>query len=297
MSINHKPSAMEHLGSRAADNLKLGAPLGVGPSQPDAAMQRRLAQLRTAMGDAPEPETRRESTVATDLPPPDTAPATTSSGRHWPALLLLGVASLAAAWALRPQADTDTMATSAPMAATPTPTATPAAAALVAAPPPPTETPVVAADLAPAIVAANTPATEPPAAEVQPVLVPPDQQVLRTVEAWREDWAQRDMMAYLDHYGEDFTPAGGVSRREWIASRYRNVGGRQAIEVQIQALKVESLSGDRARVSFLQDYTSGSYRETAQPKTLDLVRDADDRWRIVGEWQGEPPPLDNAGNS
>ena len=283
MSTNHKPSAMEHLGSRAADNLKLGAPLGVGPSQPDAAMQRRLAQLRTAMGDAPEPETRRESAIATDLPPPDTAPAATSSGRHWPALLLLGVASLAAAWALRPQAGPDTMATGAPMAATPT--ATPAGAALVAG------------DVAPAIVAANTPATEPPAAEVQPVLVPPDQQVLRTVEAWREDWAERDMMAYLDHYGEDFTPAGGVSRREWIASRYRNVGGRQAIEVQIQALKVESLSRDRARVSFLQDYSSGSYRETAQPKTLDLVRDADDRWRIVGEWQGEPPPLDDAGNS
>lgn len=99
------------------------------------------------------------------------------------------------------------------------------------------------------------------------------------------------MTAYLDAYGQAFTPPAGMSRKVWIASRYRNVGGRTSIDVQIKDLQVLILDDDRARVSFLQDYTSGTTRETAQPKTLDLVRDADDRWRIVGEWQGDPPPL------
>lgn len=105
------------------------------------------------------------------------------------------------------------------------------------------------------------------------------------------------MMAYLDHYNEAFTPADGVSRRDWIASRYRNVGGRTSIEVQIKDLQIFPLSDDRVRVGFLQDYASGSYREIARPKTLELVLGPDDRWRIVGEWQGKPPALVASDNS
>ncbi|WP_291010146.1 hypothetical protein [Hydrogenophaga sp.] len=127
--------------------------------------------------------------------------------------------------------------------------------------------------------------------------VPLEDQVTRAVESWRQDWAARNMMAYLDHYGEAFTPADGASRRDWIASRYRNVGGRTSIEVQIKDLQVLPLEDDRVRVRFLQDYVSGHYRETAQPKTLELVRGPDDRWRIVGEWQGKAPALAVVGKS
>ena len=136
-------------------------------------------------------------------------------------------------------------------------------------------------------------APEPPKAPELPLA----DQVARAVESWRQDWSARNMMAYLDHYSEAFTPADGVSRRDWIASRYRNVGGRTSIEVQIKDLQVITLGHDRVRVGFLQDYAAGSYHEIAQPKTLELVRGPDDRWRIVGEWQGEPPALAASGNS
>lgn len=204
-----------------------------------------------------------------------------------PALLLLGLGGLAAAWTLRPQPKPANASVAAQVAVAP-------AVVVVDSTPPPT--PVVTDTVSPSIAASAAP-TDVPAAEPKPVLMPADEQVKRTVEAWLEDWAARDMMAYLDHYSESFAPADGVSRRDWIASRYRNVGGRPSIEVRIHDLKIETLSNDRARVSFLQDYASGSYRESAQPKTLDLVLEADDRWRIRGEWQGKPPPATETGKS
>jgi hypothetical protein len=116
-------------------------------------------------------------------------------------------------------------------------------------------------------------------------------QVEAAVEAWRMAWAQRDMVKYLDAYSGTFAPSDGVSRQDWLASRYRNVGGRPSIEVGIRKVTVDELSPTRARVSFVQDYASGSVRETGQPKTLDLALEADGRWRIVGEWSGKAPPL------
>lgn len=286
MSTDYKLSAMEQLGSRSMGDLKMGKPPGGTPPQPDAAMQRRLTQLRTAMGDTTPSETRPEPAIATDAIPSESVPGSKTTSWTLPALWLLGLGCLAAAWTLRPQAVPDMTPAAGPMVSAPAAVAnepTPASAAV--------------AEATPSVAVINPITAEPAVADAKPVLMSTDEQVRRTVEAWREDWARRDMMAYLDHYSGAFTPADGVSRRDWIASRYRNVGGRQSIEVQIQALKVEALTEDRARVSFLQDYASGSYRENAQPKTLDLVREANDRWRIVGEWQGDPPPLDEASKS
>ena len=122
-------------------------------------------------------------------------------------------------------------------------------------------------------------------------------QVEAAVEAWRQAWAARDMMTYLNAYSDTFTPANGESLEDWIAGRYRNVGGRVSIDVQIKNLQVVPTGDGRARVSFIQDYASGSYREKGQPKTLDMVRDTSGRWRINGEWQGKPPPLPSTGKS
>jgi len=127
--------------------------------------------------------------------------------------------------------------------------------------------------------------------------VPLNDQVIAAVEAWRQAWSARDMTSYLGSYSASFVPQDGVSREDWIASRYRNVGGRKSIDVQIRRLLVTPDGDDRARASFLQDYTSGGFRELGQSKTLDLVKDADNRWRIVGEWQGDPPPAAGAGRS
>lgn len=54
----------------------------------------------------------------------------------------------------------------------------------------------------------------------------------------------------------------------------------------VNDLRIERLSDDRIKALFLQDYTSGSYRETAQPKTLLLERTGQE-WKIAGEWEGD----------
>ena len=199
--------------------------------------------------------------------------------------LLVGLAAVVAFWAVKSD-----------------PGATPVSAAMeaVAAPVPQVAVVIPVQPAEPSFPADAR--SEPPASaglpafaagKTEPAIPPapsPDFQVVAAVEAWRQAWSKRDMTTYLGAYSDAFTPPDGVSREDWIASRYRKVGGRKSIDVQIQRLQVLTSSEGRARVSFLQDYTSGSIRELGQPKTLDLLRGADNRWRIVGEWQGDPPP-------
>lgn len=127
--------------------------------------------------------------------------------------------------------------------------------------------------------------------------LPPEKQVEAAVEDWRDAWSSRDMERYLDIYSDAFVPGDGTTRDAWIASRYRNVGGRTSIEITVRNLQVSSIDGNRVRASFLQDYASGSYQETGQPKTLDWVLEEDNRWRIAGEWQGDAPPASPEGTT
>jgi ketosteroid isomerase-like protein len=120
--------------------------------------------------------------------------------------------------------------------------------------------------------------------------VPQNDAVVASVEAWRLAWSSRDLPGYLAAYSDAFLPPGGLSRDEWVANRQRNVAARKAIEVQVSNLQVWFQGERLARASFLQDYASGGLREVRQPKTLDLVKEADGRWRILAEWQGDPPP-------
>ena len=53
-------------------------------------------------------------------------------------------------------------------------------------------------------------------------------------------------------------------------------------------ISIERIAADRLKIEFQQDYSSGSYVEIAQPKTLLLVRMKGD-WLIAGEWPGTRP--------
>ncbi|AOW14379.1 hypothetical protein LPB72_03445 [Hydrogenophaga crassostreae] len=163
--------------------------------------------------------------------------------------------------------------------------------AMVASSPQPVEPAPPAEAVSATAVNTSEPAVAAVAAEPAKPLLPLKDQVEAAVETWRQAWSKRDMKTYLGAYSEAFTPQAGMSRADWTASRYRNVGGRKSIDVQISDLQIEALGDDQARAHFLQDYTSGSTREKQLPKTLDLVRNADEQWRIVGEWQGDPPPF------
>lgn len=168
---------------------------------------------------------------------------------------------------------------------------------------PPAPAPVVSAPVAPAPVTAATapvalaaaampavaaaaavPATPVPAEPSREVLA---EEVEAAVERWRQAWSSRDMVGYLAAYSDTFVPADGTTRDAWVTGRYRNVGGREAIGVTVRNLNVESVDPTRARVSFVQDYVSGDYREMNRPKTLDLARSPEGRWQIIAEWQGK----------
>lgn len=113
-----------------------------------------------------------------------------------------------------------------------------------------------------------------------------DSQARDLIESWRQAWARRDASAYVTHYSQGFAPANGQTRTNWAKGRQRNFAGKSSIKVAISSLRIERLSDDRIKAFFLQDYTSGNYRENAKPKTLLLER-AGQEWKITGEWEGD----------
>lgn len=124
---------------------------------------------------------------------------------------------------------------------------------------------------------------------VAPAPTPTDEEQVRSlVEYWRAAWAARDVDAYLACYATDFTPANGQSHEAWASARRKNIASRSSIIVATNGLTLERLDAQHMKARFLQDYAAGSYRETAQPKTLLLAR-GEAGWQIVGEWQGEAP--------
>lgn len=222
-----------------------------------AALHRRLEQLRTAMGESTDPMTH-QAPITHPL-----APVSTKAGA--PPLLLIGSTLLIAGalwWAFGAgthAANAMAVADTGPLPQAPA-TARPSLA----------QTTVVAA----------TPAVPP---QTKPVL--DEQQIRDALENWRLDWSRRDVEAYLRHYSPSFEPVSDQTRAEWEASRRKNISSRPAIRVELNDLRIEPLDERQVRVSFLQSYISGTYQESAQPKTMRLVQEDLD-WRIVGEWQG-----------
>jgi hypothetical protein len=145
--------------------------------------------------------------------------------------------------------------------------------------------------VAPAAVVAPVPVPSQvvEAASIAPAPIATDEdQVRKLIENWRSAWAGREVDAYLACYVTDFTPANGQTHDVWTAARRKNIATRSSIIVAINDLKLERFDAQRMTAHFLQNYASGNYRETAQPKTLLLVR-GEAGWQIAGEWQGEAP--------
>lgn len=107
------------------------------------------------------------------------------------------------------------------------------------------------------------------------------------VERWRQAWAGRDVDAYLACYSPDFKAANGQPRTAWAEARRKRLSSQSDISLRVHDIRVERIDDDQLKVEFLQDYASGTYRESARPKTLLLARE-DAAWRIAGEWQGAP---------
>lgn len=225
------------------------APSRQATTQQHRAMARRLEQLNAAMGHSETPE----KPIAVIENPP----ALAAKGFGSSTLLITAVVSAMAGAAL--------MALVTPRQPTPI---SPLAAVQPAAP------------LAPAAPAAALVASQPAISE--------EKMVGDLLESWRSAWAQRDVAAYLNAYSLDFSPADGSGRDSWLAARRKKLSSAAAIEIQIRNLAIERIDEHQFKASFLQDYASGSYRETARPKTLQIARAGGD-WKITREWQEAAP--------
>ncbi|MGB4063464.1 MAG: hypothetical protein WBK19_06545 [Azonexus sp.] len=106
------------------------------------------------------------------------------------------------------------------------------------------------------------------------------------LDTWRNAWVQRDIASYLNAYGQHFAPNDGSSRDAWVAARTKKLSAGAPIDIQIREIGIERLNADQFKATFLQDYASGSYRETARTKVLLIARE-NGEWKITKEWLEE----------
>lgn len=185
----------------------------------------------------------------------------------------------------------------------PTPVAQPAKpvapppVAVAPAPAKPTVPPVAAVAPAPAA----KPVTPPPAPVAQAPVVkeepkpakrpePKDDTpaqaaaVTKAVQSWAGAWSKKDVKSYLGHYARDFEPPKGLNRKAWEEERNQRLTKPGEIEVNLENVKVVSVSGDRATVKLRQHYRSANL-STSSNKTLSLVLQ-DGKWVIQQERVG-----------
>ncbi len=116
--------------------------------------------------------------------------------------------------------------------------------------------------------------TDPPAAGPCPAAV-------AAVHAWAAAWSRQDAELYLSYYSRDFSPPHGLSRKAWEVERRQRIERPGIIGVKILAPEVEVCEARRARLIFLQIYTSDVYRDRVR-KEVRLSRPGN-RWQIVAE--------------
>lgn len=210
----------------------------------EQAMARRLAQLQTALGN--------------DLPPnaPAAAPER-SFGLTSSIIFGLGAALLAAvvSWLALPPSDNTRQTGMQPALATTAPTS-----------------PLIESTPAPLPLVTSS-AQEVDKARIDELL-----------ESWRQAWQAKDIAAYLKAYGAAFRPVDGSSRETWVSARTKKLSTNAAIEVLLSDITLERIEDNLFRVSFLQSYASGNYRESSRSKTLLIVREKGD-WKIISEQQ------------
>ena len=227
----------------------------------DQALHKRLSQLRMAMGDEPATNgVERPAPLAVKTSPTTQKPPSLFSVHTLLATSLVSACiGAAAAWG--------TAVVSVGSRANPPAASHERVAAAIPAP----QTVPAPTTLAPEAPPAQDGKTE-------------EEQLSQLLENWRQAWSARDVDAYLSHYSERFAPQGGQARAAWAESRRKNIAGRTGISVTVHALQIERVDDQRFRLAFLQDYAAGNYREEAQPKVLELVREGP-AWRIVSELQ------------
>lgn len=108
--------------------------------------------------------------------------------------------------------------------------------------------------------------------------------ITKAVQSWASAWSRKDVKTYLAHYGRDFEPPKGLNRKAWEEERNQRLTKPGNIEVELENVKVVSVTGDRATVKLRQHYRSANL-STSSNKTIGLVLQ-DGKWVIQQERVG-----------
>lgn len=105
--------------------------------------------------------------------------------------------------------------------------------------------------------------------------------VIAALGEWAEAWSAKDFQKYSDTYSESFKNAQFSSKKAWLDFRRPRIIGKTSISVEIEAIKVDFVAKDKARVSFSQRYESGNLKLNTR-KNVAMVME-DNQWRIQSE--------------
>lgn len=280
MAIRTHPSyatAHENLGDIYARLASQAYDKALALDSSNAAAQNKLAMIREMMsvtGKTVRPTAVASAAPAARTPPPAApAPAPAAAPAVIAAAKPVAPPPVAAAPAPKPAIPPVAMA---PVAAAP-------AAAKPAAPAAPSAKPVTAP---PAPAAAAPVELKPAAKRPEPKDETPQQAaaIAKAVQSWAGAWSKKDVKSYLGHYAKDFEPPKGLNRKAWEEERSARLTKPGNIEVDLENVKVVSVSGDRATVKLRQHYRSANL-STSSNKTLGLVMQ-DGKWVIQQERVG-----------
>jgi tetratricopeptide (TPR) repeat protein len=106
-------------------------------------------------------------------------------------------------------------------------------------------------------------------------------ELIKTVRAWANAWAKKDVPGYLAYYAQDFKTPKGEARDDWEKARKQRISAPKKIEVGIESPKVNISADNAASVSFRQIYRSDVIK-TSGIKTLVMVK-TNGKWLIREE--------------
>ena len=112
-------------------------------------------------------------------------------------------------------------------------------------------------------------------------------EIIETVNAWAKVWTNKDVVAYLAFYANDFQTPANLSRAAWEKSRQESISKPKSIQVSITNPKVTFADATHAIVTFKQSYRSNTFKDHTN-KTLVLVKTGG-KWVIQQERITETP--------
>lgn len=104
---------------------------------------------------------------------------------------------------------------------------------------------------------------------------------LQLLHDWKSSWSNQDLDGYLSTYSDSFIPTGGKSLASWKKKRKRSLARPAFITVSVENPEVELVTEKQQIITFHQEYTSNTYKDTVI-KTLTLEKE-DAGWKIIRE--------------